>query len=140
MNANHLFRQLGLAVLGIAGGLLAVHGAVAGDVTETAVVTTSSGVPTVTVVGRSDRGRPIVLTEIRHVVRFSDLNLATRAGADVLRGRVNDAALKGCRTLYRMSLDSGSRYDCVHDAVTEAQPVMEAVISEARMKAKPGSA
>jgi UrcA family protein len=139
MNTNNLFRHLGAATLAMAAGLLAIRGAIADELTGTAVVTTRGDVPTMTVIGHSDKGAPIVLWEVRHVVRFKDLNLATPAGVDALKARVNAAAETGCRQLNRMSPAYHTTRACMRDAVSDVQPLIKAAISEARTSSSTGA-
>jgi UrcA family protein len=136
IRTNNLLRRLGAVTLGVAAGLLVARGALAGDQTGTVEVTTSADVPTMTVVGRSEKGAPIVQWEVRHVVRFKDLNLATREGVDALQQRIQAAVQSGCRLVNRMGNVSEPNRDCMYDALREVQPVVDAAISQAQVPAK----
>jgi UrcA family protein len=139
MNTNNLFRHLGATTLALAAGLLAVRGAMAEEVTGTTVVTTRADVPTMTVIGHSDKGAPIVLVEVRHIVKVKDLNLRTAAGVDALQARVHAAAVQGCRQINRMNPAYSTSRACVRDAVSEARPLVNAAISEARTSPSAGA-
>jgi UrcA family protein len=139
MNTNNLFRHLGAATLAMAIGLLAVRGAMAEEVTGTAVVTTRADVPTMTVIGRSDKGAPIVLVEVRHAVKVKDLNLRTAAGVDALQERIHAAAVQGCRQIDRMNPLYSTHRACVREAVSEARSLVDAAILEARTSPSAGA-
>ncbi len=66
------------------------------------------------------------------VVYIDDLNLQTPDGRDQLKNRVEGAAKEVCAWLddvYPLDRDITSEYDCVRNAVSDAQPQIEAAIA-----------
>src|SRR5262245_63880814 len=55
-----------------------------------------------TVVGRTSSGGQIVLYEVSYRLSYQDLDLATSAGADELRKRVQTAADSACKDLEKI--------------------------------------
>lgn len=96
-----------------------------------------SETPVVTSEGKSETGIPIVQTEIRHRIRFDDLDLGTEAGAAALLTRVREVARKGCEDLEKMYAPAGPDASCTRTAVSQAMPQVNAAIAEA--KARPGT-
>jgi UrcA family protein len=96
-----------------------------------------SGAPVTTSAGKTATGMPVVETEIRHRIRFDDLDLATEAGAAALVERVRAVAREGCAELDKLYAPAASDASCTRKAVSEAMPQIDAVIAAA--KAKPGA-
>ncbi len=96
-----------------------------------------SEAPVTTAQGKSATGMPIVEAEIRHHIRFDDLDLTTEGGADELAKRVRAVARQGCAELDRLYAPAGSDADCTRSAVSRAMLQVNAAIAEA--KAKPGN-
>ncbi|MDH5255510.1 MAG: UrcA family protein [Gammaproteobacteria bacterium] len=95
-----------------------------------------SGAPVTTMEGKTATGRPIVQTEIRHRIRFDDLDLATEAGSAALLERVRAVAEEGCAELEKIYAPAAPDPSCARKAVNEATPQVNAAIAEA--KAGPG--
>lgn len=91
-----------------------------------------SEAPVVTSEGKTATGMPIVQTEIRHRIRFDDLDLATDAGAAALLTRVREVARKGCEDLDKMYAPAGPDSSCTKTAVSQAMPQVNAAIAGAK--------
>lgn len=96
-----------------------------------------SEAPVTTSAGKTATGMPVVQTEIRHRIRFDDLDLATEAGAAALMERVRAVASDGCAELDKLYAPAAPDMSCTRKAVNEAMPQVEAVIAAA--KARPGA-
>ena len=65
-------------------------------------ITISAARPSGTVVGRTSSGGEIVSYEVSYHLGYQDLDLATSAGADELRKRVQVAADSACKDLDKL--------------------------------------
>ena len=84
-------------------------------------------------------GAPVETVALSQAVRFDDLDLATREGAQVLRERIRQTASQLCRRLgenYVSSSSDGSH--CYRDAVDEAMEQADGAIADARADARAG--
>ena len=135
MTIKHAIPRSQLALVAVTAGIFAVGYAVAADPTVENQITVRSDRPLQKVVGRSEKGAPITSVEIRHVVSFTDLDLATDTGAENLKKRIRDVAIIGCKDLDKMYPMSEPDRTCVSDAVRDAMPQVNAAIAEAKTKA-----
>ena len=87
--------------------------------------------PAETVVGRTSIAA-ITETTLQYHVRYDDLDLATRDGADALRERVIDAAKQACADLDRMSVSWSKDIACVRSAEKSARAQIEDTIRQAQ--------
>ncbi|MBL8200404.1 MAG: UrcA family protein [Chromatiales bacterium] len=99
--------------------------------------TVRSEAPVTTSEGKTATGMPVEQTEIRHRIRFDDLDLATEAGAAALAERVRAVARAGCADLEKIYAPAAPDANCTRRAVSEAMPQVDAAV--ARAKARPGS-
>lgn len=81
-----------------------------------------------TVTGRYGTETPRSLSR---VVSYRDLNLASKAGADALKLRINDTAKDLCRELGEPQDAGGAAGGCRQDAVDHAMPQVRAAIADA---------
>lgn len=99
-------------------------------------ITIDAGVTTRSVVGRSTIGAPVEEVTITHRVSYADLDLATRAGAEELRSRVQETARAACKqldTLY--PLEDKNAPECAGAAVAAAASQVESAIAAVRREA-----
>ncbi len=130
-----------VAVGVLAGGPVAWSPANAAEPQQTEEIVVSSErtpvrseAPVVTSKGKTETGMPIVQTEIRHRIRFDDLDLATEAGAAALLSRVREVAQRGCQDLDKMYAPAGPDASCTRTAVSQAMPQVNAAIAEAKAR------
>ena len=90
--------------------------------------------PVVTSEGKTDTGMPIVQTEVRHHIRFDDLDLATDAGAGALLTRVREVARQGCEDLDKMYAPARPDASCARSAVSKAMLQVNAAIAGAKAR------
>ena len=97
-------------------------------------ITVSAERPTSTVVGRTSSGGQIVLYEISYRLNYEDLDLATSAGADELRKRVQVAATSACKDLDKLHPLSKPDGSCVRKTAENSMPQADRAISLAQTK------
>lgn len=117
------------------GAMLAATAASAADAPVTAEVTVQAERPTEKVVGRSQIGAPVAFVEVRHRVRYSDLDLSIPSNAKVLKTRVRDAARGACAdldTLYPISAPGSD--ECARKAEEGAMAQVLSAISAAEAR------
>lgn len=92
-----------------------------------------------TVVGRTSSGGQIVLYELSYRLSYDDLDLATSAGADELRKRVQVAATAACKDLDKLHPLEKPDSSCARKAAESSMPQADRAISsaQARKVAKP---
>ena len=90
------------------------------------------------VVGRTDIGAPIELMSLRAHVKYSDLDLATSAGAAALKGRVSEAARLACLDLDKMYPLLEPDPECARRATDDAAPQVKAAVARAEAKSRAG--
>ena len=101
-------------------------------------ITISAERPTDTVVGRTSSGGQIVMYEVSYRLSYQDLDLATSAGADELRKRVQTAADSACKDLDKLHPLSKPDASCARKTVESSMPQADRAISLAQAKvAKP---
>ena len=142
MNTKSFLNALTVASLGIAGGILqATAFADEPEITVSAErANTRLERPVQVLVGRTDHGWPIIETEITQHVGFDDLDLTTDSGAAALKQRVRDLAQISCRQVDLMYSEWSPNPACVGDAMKEADPQIDAAISQAKAKVRSKSA
>ena len=97
-------------------------------------VTAERPTPTATVVGRTSSGGQIVLYEVSYRLTYEDLDLATSAGADELRNRVQTAANSACQDLDKLHPLSKPDGSCVRKTAEGSMPQANRAISLAQTK------
>ncbi|HEU4624569.1 MAG TPA: UrcA family protein [Steroidobacteraceae bacterium] len=102
MVTNRNFRRSGYLLLVLATGALGSSAILAAEPGTEAQVTIRAERPTKQVVGRTSTGVPIEQYELSYRVSYSDLDLATSAGADALKARVSKAADMACKDLDKL--------------------------------------
>jgi UrcA family protein len=118
---------------------LALLGAMATNVVcaeELTQVTVTATRPTTQVAGKSTIGADVQVISMSGTVKYSDIDIATRAGAAVLETRVKAAAKAECEELdkhYPLTTPDADR--CTKEAVRNAMPGMHAAIDAAEKKA-----
>ncbi len=133
MNVRRVVRRLGPVVL-IAGACL---GSMALAADELSTITVEAGVVNKTVVGHSDLGAPIEQVTLSRRVSFSDLDLATNAGAVALKKRVEEAARASCKQLDELyPLEEKHAPECIDKAVAAASPQVDEAIAAAERAAR----
>jgi len=95
--------------------------------------------PTTTVVGRTSSGAPVELIELRHHVRYGDLDLATHTGATDLETRVNNAAKAACAELDKLYPLETPDAKCAKKAADAAMSQVHAAVTAAEQRAKASS-
>ena len=106
----------------------------AAEPTATPEITISAERPAETVVGRTSSGGQIVLYEVTYRLSYQDLDLATSAGADELRKRVQVAASSACRDLEKVHPLGKPDTSCARKTVESSMPQAERAISSAQSK------
>jgi len=87
------------------------------------------------IVGKSAIGAPIKELSVRSRVSYADLDLATPAGADALKKRVEDVAKSSCKEIKVDVPAEGSTVDkCIKDAIAGAAPQIDKAVAEASAK------
>lgn len=132
---NKLMINVQQGVLIALGAMFAATAAIAADTPVTGEVTVQAERPTAKVIGRSEIGAPVTFVEVRHRVRYSDLDLAIPSNAKVFRARIRDAARGACAeldSLYPIST-SGSD-DCTAKAEERAMPQVQSAIAAAEAR------
>ena len=120
-------------VLVALGAMFAASAAIAAEPPVTGEVTVQAERPTAKVVGRSQIGAPVVFVEVRHRVRYSDLELSIPSNAKVLEARVRDAARGACADLNSLyPLTTGGSDDCTQKAEARAMPQVLSAIAAAQ--------
>jgi UrcA family protein len=99
--------------------------------TQLEKITVWGGVPIQKVVGRSSIA-PISQTTLQYHVRYDDLDLATRDGADVLRERVMGAAKSACADLDRMHFSWAKDVSCIRSVERNVRSQVENAIKQAQ--------
>ena len=94
---------------------------------------------TTTVVGRTSSGAAIELLELRHRVRFADLNLATPSGATDLEKRVSNAAKSACDELDKLYPLEAKEATCAKRRPTPPCREVHAAVAAAEQRAKAGT-
>jgi UrcA family protein len=102
-------------------------------------ITISAERPSGTVVGHSSSGAQIVLDEVSYRLSYDDLDLATSAGADELRKRVQVAADSACKDLDKLHPLNKPDASCARKTAQNSMPQADRAISSAQAKgvAKP---
>jgi UrcA family protein len=115
--------------------MFAATAAIAADTPVTGEVTVHAERPTSKVVGRSEIGAPVVFVEVRHRVRYFDLDLSIPSNAKVLKTRVRDAARGACTDLDSLSsLTTNGINDCSQKAEERAMPQVLSAIAAAEAR------
>lgn len=128
-----LLNNVQQGVLIALGAMLAATAAIAADTAVTGEVTVQAERPTSKVVSRSQIGAPVAFVEVRHRVRYSDLDLSIASNAKVLKTRVRDAAHGACAdldTLYPLTTNASD--DCTQKAEERAMPQVLSAIAAAQ--------
>lgn len=98
-------------------------------------ITISAERPSGTVVGRTSSGGQIVSYEVSYRLGYQDLDLATSAGADELRKRVQVAADSACKDLDKLHPLSKPDASCARKTVESSMPQADRAIASAQAKA-----
>jgi len=88
--------------------------------------------PAEKIVGRSFTG-PMTEIKLQYHVRYDDLDLATRDGADTLRSRVTQAARQACADLDKRHANVGKDLSCIAVAKMSARLQVDSAIEQARI-------
>ena len=123
-------RRAGLATLVLAAGALGSSTALAAE-PEVAVTVEAARA---NVVGRTGAGVPVVQYELRYRVSYADLDLATGAGADTLKKRVQDAARSACADLDKLYPLTEPDRSCARKAEDGAMSQVSTAIAAAQGK------
>jgi len=107
---------------------------IAAEPTAVPEITVSAERPTGTVLGRTSSGGQIVLYEVSYRLSYEDLDLATSAGADELRTRVQAAANSACKDLDKLHPMSKPDGSCVRKTAENSMPKANHAISLAQAK------
>lgn len=107
---------------------------IAAEPTAVPEITVSAERPTGTVVGHTSSGGQIVLYEVSYRLNYEDLDLATSAGADELRTRVQTAANSACKDLDKLHPLSKPDGSCVRKTAENSMPQANHAISLAQAK------
>ena len=97
-------------------------------------ITISAERPSGTVVGRTSSGAQIVMYEVSYRLSYQDLDLATSAGADELRKRVQSAASSACKDLEKLHPLGKPDSSCARKTAENSMPQAERAISSAQAK------
>ena len=97
-------------------------------------ITISAERPVATVVGRTSSGGQIVMYEVSYRLSYEDLDLATSAGADELRKRVQAAASSACKDLEKVHPLGKPDPSCARKTVENSMPQADRAISSAQAK------
>ena len=117
------------------GAMFAATAAIAADTPVTGEVTVQAERPTAKVVGRSELGAPVAFVEVRHRVRYSDLDLSIPSNAKVLKTRVRDAARGACTDLDSLyPLTTNASDECSQKAEERAMPQVLSAIAAAEAR------
>lgn len=117
------------------GAMWAATAAIAAEPPVAGEVTVQAERPTAKVVGRSQIGAPVAFVEVRHRVRYSDLDLSIPSNAKVLKTRIRDAARGACAdldTLYPISTPGSD--ECTRKAEERAMPQVLSAIAAAEAR------
>ena len=131
-------RGMGLRYLVLSAGALASTAALAAEPQTTEQVTVQAERPTANVVGRTSSGIPVTQYELRYLVSYADLDLATSAGVDALKKRISEAAKSACKDLDNLYPIARPDTSCARAAEEGAMSQVNTVIAAARDKAKTG--
>lgn len=132
MKTRPILRTVGPAIL--AAGLCFTASVFADDLPT---ITIGAGVVTKTNIGNSSSGIPLEEVTVTHRVRYSDLNLATYAGAAELKRRVKETARAACKQLDELyPLEAKNAQECMKIAVAKASPQVTNAIAGATREAK----
>jgi len=107
---------------------------IAAEPTADTEITVSAERPTGTVVGHTSSGGQIVLYEVSYRLSYGDLDLATSAGADELRKRVQETASSACKDLDKLHPLSKPDGSCVRKTAENSMPQADRAISLAQAK------
>jgi UrcA family protein len=128
MNTNNLFAGF-LPLATLSAGMILASSAAFAD--ENSQVTVAAERPTVST-KHIHNGMPEEVVSITHKVSYSDLNLATRAGAMELETRIKDSAKAICARLDALDPQSKSENpNCTKSATDAAMTQAHAAIASA---------
>ena len=115
-------------------GALATNIVCAEELTQVTVTATR---PTTQIAGRSTIGADVQIISMSGTVKYSDIDISTRAGAAALENRIRAAAKAECEELDKhYPLTQPDSDHCTKEAVRNAMPGMHAAIDAAEKKAK----
>lgn len=128
------FRQTCVSSLLLAAGVVASSAVLSAEEQTEAQVTIQAERPMSKVVRRTSSGLPVVLYQLRYHVSYSDLDLATSAGADTIKQRVRDAAKSACADLDRLYPPAQLDSSCIREAEDAAMSEVNKAIALAAAK------